>query len=93
MTSRADLRWFYDYNLTSNARESLYSMAGTFPLWQNITPSEIVNNETEALKVASGLRFLLGKYSGIPAISTLVESGLNWDFPNAYVGTPDTIQR
>ena len=56
-------------------------MAGTFPLWQNITPSEVVNNEENALKVVSGLRFLLGKYSGIPSISTLLYTGLNWVSP------------
>lgn len=59
-------------------------MAGTFPLWQNITPSEVIDNEETALKVVSGLRHLLGRYSGIPAISSLVYSGLNWDFPNSW---------
>lgn len=59
-------------------------MAGTFPLWQNITPSEIIDNEQAALDMVSGLRFLLGKYSGLPSIATLVSSGLNWDFPNAW---------
>lgn len=81
---RLTRRWFYDFNLTSNDRSPIYTMAGTFPLWQNITPSEIIDNEQAALDMVSGLRFLLGKYSGLPSIATLVSSGLNWDFPNAW---------
>ena len=70
--------WFYDYNMTSNSRSTLYSMAGTFPLWQNITPPEIANNETAALAVASGLRYILGRYSGSPSVTTLLFTGLQW---------------
>jgi alpha,alpha-trehalase len=73
-----------DFNLTSNNRESFFSPAGTFPLWQNITPPELYNNETLGLQLASGWRFLLGKYGGIPAISSLLSTGLNWDFPNSW---------
>lgn len=73
-----------DFNLTSNARESFYSPAGTFPLWQNVTPPEMFNNETLGLQYASGWRYLLGRYGGITAISSLVDAGLNWDFPNSW---------
>lgn len=79
-----DKAWFYDFNLTANTRSDLFTMAGTYPLWQNITPSQIQNNETEALAFASGLRYLLGKYAGLPSVATLLNTGLNWDFPNAW---------
>lgn len=69
---------FQDFNLTSNYRDTLYTPAGTFALWQNITPPVLQNNETAALQVVSGARYLLGRYGGIPAVSTLLFTGLNW---------------
>ncbi|WVR09451.1 hypothetical protein IAU60_006518 [Kwoniella sp. DSM 27419] len=76
--------WFYDFNTTSMTRSDVWTPAGTFPLWQNITPSELQNNETKALEVVSGARYLLGRYSGIPSVSSLLLTGLNWDFPNSW---------
>ncbi|WWC71393.1 uncharacterized protein I206_105348 [Kwoniella pini CBS 10737] len=76
--------WFYDFNTTSNTRSDVYTPAGAWPLWQNITPSELTNNETAALQFVSGARFLLGKYSGIPSVASLLATGLNWDFPNSW---------
>ncbi|WRT68588.1 uncharacterized protein IL334_005566 [Kwoniella shivajii] len=76
--------WFYDFNTTSNSRSNVYTPAGAWPLWQNITPSELVNNETAALNFVSGARFLLGRYSGIPSVASLLYTGLNWDFPNSW---------
>lgn len=64
--------------MTANARSDLYTPAGTFALWQNITPTEVQNDEAVALKVVSGVRYLLGKYSGIPSVATLLNTGLNW---------------
>ncbi len=64
--------------MTSNARSELYTPAGTFALWQNITPSQVKGNETAALEVVSGVRYLLSKYSGPPSVATLLFTGLNW---------------
>lgn len=86
-----DLNWdatkafFYDFNTTSNTRSPVYSMAGWWPLWQNITPAEVrAGNETAALGIVSGARYLLGQYAGVPSVATLLYTGLNWDFPNAW---------
>lgn len=76
--------WFYDFNMTANARATLYTPAGAWPLWQNITPPEVYQNETAALLVASGARYLLGKYAGLPSVASLLYTGLNWDFPNSW---------
>lgn len=76
--------WFYDFNVTSNSRSNIFHAGGTWPLWQNITPSEIMGNESAALSLVSGFRFLLGHYSGVPSVATLLFTGLNWDFPNAW---------
>ncbi|KAJ9102042.1 hypothetical protein QFC19_004970 [Naganishia cerealis] len=80
--------WFYDYNTTANARSDIYHAGGTFPLWHNITPPEIAQNETAALNVFQGLRFIAGTYAGLPNTATLLDTGLNWDLnswpPHAY---------
>lgn len=64
--------------MTSNARTNDYGPFGLWPLWQNITPPVLENNEQEALKVFSGVRYILNKYPGIPSVQTLLASGLNW---------------
>ncbi|KAJ9092112.1 hypothetical protein QFC21_006978 [Naganishia friedmannii] len=76
--------WFYDFNTTAHARSPVYHAGGTFPLWHNITPPEIAHNETAALNVFQGLRFIAGTYAGAPNIATLLDTGLNWDFPNSW---------
>ncbi|WVQ79741.1 hypothetical protein IAT38_001841 [Cryptococcus sp. DSM 104549] len=76
--------WFYDFNTTDNTRSEIYTPAGTWPLWQNITPPEVAGNETAALAIVSGARYLLGHYSGVPSVASLLLTGLNWDFPNAW---------
>lgn len=85
-----DLNWsgaksyFYDFNTTSNDRSPVYSPAGLWPLWQNITPPELKGNEALALKIVSGQRYLLGRYAGPPTVASLLHTGLNWDFPNVW---------
>lgn len=70
--------WFYDFNMTSSSRSDVFHPGGAWPLWQNITPSEIAGNESAALSFVSGFRFLLGHYSGVPSVATLLFTGLNW---------------
>lgn len=80
----ADKLWFYDFNTTANDRSPVYTPAGTFPLWQNITPSVLTTNETAAQAVFAGQRFVAGTYAGIPSVASLLYTGLNWDFPNSW---------
>ncbi|WVQ72057.1 hypothetical protein IAR50_001601 [Cryptococcus sp. DSM 104548] len=80
----AEKSWFYDFNISSNSRSNLYHPGGTFPLWQNITPPGLEGNETASLALVSGQRYLLGHYSGVPSVASLLQTGLNWDFPNAW---------
>lgn len=85
-----DLHWseekayFYDFNTSANDRSTVYSPAGLWPLWQNVTPPALENNESLALQIASGQRFLLSRYAGPPSVASVLETGLNWDFPNVW---------
>jgi len=85
-----DLHWdpvkayWYDFNMTSMTRSDVFTPAGLWPLWQNVTPPALLMNETLALSVASGIRFLLGHYAGSPSVASVLDTGLNWDFPNVW---------
>lgn len=80
----AERAYFYDYNMTSSTRSNVYSPAGLWPLWLNITPPGLEGNETMALAIASGQRYILSTYAGVPAVASLLVSGLQWDFPNVW---------
>lgn len=62
---------------TGDERTDIFHAGGLFPLWQNITPSEIETNETAALEVFEGIRYIAGKYAGSPSVATLLETGLS----------------
>jgi alpha,alpha-trehalase len=62
---------------TGDERTDIFHAGGLFPLWQNITPSEIETNETAALEVFEGIRYIAGKYAGSPSVATLLETALS----------------
>ncbi|KAI0298093.1 glycoside hydrolase [Multifurca ochricompacta] len=84
-----DLLWdssklaFYDFNLTSNSRNGFFSAATFYPLWAGIVPDELVSNSTNAFGFFSSINMVLRRYNGTYP-TTFVESGLQWDAPNAW---------
>ncbi|KAI0265670.1 glycoside hydrolase [Gloeopeniophorella convolvens] len=84
-----DLFWdpsklaFYDFNTTSNARNDFFSTATFYPLWAGIIPDEILSNSTNAFGFFSSINMVLSRYNGTYP-TTFVESGLQWDAPNAW---------
>lgn len=84
-----DLFWdskrlaFYDFNMTSHARGTLFSAAHYYPFWNDIIPDEVAKDKTGKKAfgaVGSALNFIMRRYNGtVPA--TLIESGLQWDAP------------
>ncbi|CAG8435969.1 8613_t:CDS:10 [Ambispora gerdemannii] len=74
---------FWDYNLTSGVHTSVASLAAFFPFWAGIYPTEITNNLTAAKESFKLIKNFLEKYPGsLPA--TEINTGLQWDFPNAW---------
>lgn len=78
-----DLFWdseklaFYDFNLTSNARSSIYTAATFYPLWNGIIPDEILSSSKNAFSLFSALNLVLNRYNGtFPG--TFLETGLQW---------------
>ena len=84
-----DLHWcpeslaFYDYNLTSNARNDRFSAANYYLPWTGIIPDEILSSEQNAQKYFGAVNMVLSRYNGtFPA--TFLITGLQWDAPNAW---------
>ncbi|KAJ3485392.1 hypothetical protein NLI96_g4987 [Meripilus lineatus] len=84
-----DLLWdptklaFYDFNLTSNARNDIYTVATFYPLWNGIVPLEVSSSSQNAFGFFAGLNLVLNRYNGTFPV-TFIETGLQWDAPNAW---------
>lgn len=74
---------FYDYNLVTNARNNIYTAANFYPLWSGVIPPELLSSKENAFAYFSSVNLILNRYNGtFPA--TFIESGLQWDAPNAW---------
>ncbi|KAI0671160.1 glycoside hydrolase [Trametes maxima] len=84
-----DLFWdasklaFYDFNLTSNARNSVYTTANYYPLWNGIIPDELLSSSNNAFGFFATLNMVLNRYNGTHPV-TFLETGQQWDAPNAW---------
>lgn len=82
-TAVLDLLWdpeklaFYDFNLTSNARNSIYSVATFYPVWSGIIPDELTNSTEAAFGYFSAVNLVLNKFNGTFPV-TFVTSGQQW---------------
>ena len=78
-----DLFWdsskvaFYDYNLTSNARNTIYTTATFYPLWSGIIPDEILMDASKAFGFFAGINLVLNRYNGTFP-TTFITTGLQW---------------
>ncbi|KAL0960569.1 hypothetical protein HGRIS_005607 [Hohenbuehelia grisea] len=84
-----DLLWspeklaFYDFNLTSTSQSTFFSAATFYPMWNGIIPDEIISSPDNAFKAFSSVNLVLSRYNGTYP-STFIETGLQWDAPNAW---------
>lgn len=85
-----DLFWdaskvaFYDYNLTSNARNNIYTAATYYPLWSGIIPVEIAGDSSKAFSFFSGLNLILNRYNGTVPV-TFLTTGLQWSVSSCMI--------
>lgn len=84
-----DLFWdpeklaFYDFNLTSNVRNDLWSAATFYPYWNGIFPDEVLSNAQNAFGAFSAVNMVLNKFNGTVPV-TWITTGLQWDAPNTW---------
>ncbi|KAG6902407.1 hypothetical protein C0995_000333 [Termitomyces sp. Mi166 len=74
---------FFDYNLATKSRNSVYSAANFYPLWSGIIPSELLSSSDKAFGYFSSLNLVLNRYNGTFP-STFIASGQQWDAPNTW---------
>ncbi|KAG8898238.1 hypothetical protein FRB99_007577 [Tulasnella sp. 403] len=84
-----DLMWdsqrlgFYDFNTTSNSRTDFLTAAHFYPFWNGIWPKDLLEDEAKMQGAFASVGLLLAQYNGtLP--STFINSGAQWDAPNAW---------
>ncbi|KDR82546.1 hypothetical protein GALMADRAFT_220535 [Galerina marginata CBS 339.88] len=84
-----DLFWdsqklaFYDFILDTNSRSNVFSVAAFYPFWSGIIPDQVAQSSEAAFQVFSSVNMVLNRYNGTFP-STFVDTGLQWDAPNAW---------
>jgi alpha,alpha-trehalase len=70
---------FYDFNVTSDKRNTWFSPAAFYPFWNGIIPNELFEEE-KAKAAFAAVRMVMARYNGtFPG--SFVETGLQWDAP------------
>ncbi|KAH9480690.1 Trehalase [Psilocybe cubensis] len=88
-TAILDLFWdsdkvaFYDFIRNTNSRSTVFSAAAFYPFWAGIVPPEVAKSEQTAFSVFSSVNMVLNRYNGTFP-TTFVDTGLQWDAPNAW---------
>ena len=79
-----DLMWdssklaFYDFNLTSNSRNSIFTAATFYPAWNDIIPDEVLASHANALGYFSAVNMVMNKYNGTFPVTFVDWTGLQW---------------
>ena len=74
---------FYDFNQTSNNYSNYWTPSSIVPFWAYIWPDSVLQNQTNAQKALAPLAYLTANLNGtLPA--SVIETGLQWDFPNSW---------
>lgn len=85
-----DLLWdpaklaFYDFNLTSNARNDIFTAATYYPVWNGIIPDEVLASQSNAFGYFAAVNLAVNKYNGTVPVTFVDWTGLQWDAPNSW---------
>ncbi|KAG1810845.1 glycoside hydrolase family 37 protein [Suillus subaureus] len=85
-----DLLWepaklaFYDFNLTSNARNDIFTAATFYPVWNGIIPNEVLASQSNAFGYFAAVNLVMNKYNGSVPVTFIDWTGLQWDAPNSW---------
>ena len=81
---------FYDFNLTANARSTIFSAATFYPLWNGIIPDEVAASSQNDFGFFASLNLVLNLYNGTFPV-TFLETGLQWYVSRPLASCPDVI--
>jgi len=79
-----DLTWdanklaFYDFNLTSNSRNSIFSTATFYPVWNGIIPDEVLASQSNAFGYFAAVNLVMNRYNGTVPTTFIDWTGLQW---------------
>ena len=68
---------FYDFNVATNARNKIFTVATFYPLWSGIIPDEVLSGQDKAFGFFSSLNLVLNRYNGTYP-TTFIQSGQQW---------------
>ena len=69
---------FYDFNLTSNARNSIFTAATFYPVWNGIIPDEVLASQANAFGYFAAVNMVMNKYNGTFPVTFVDWTGLQW---------------
>ncbi|KAI5995126.1 trehalase-domain-containing protein [Pisolithus albus] len=75
---------FYDFNLTSNVRNSFFSAATYYPVWAGIIPDEVLSSQSNAFGYFAAVNLVMNKYNGTVPTTFVDWTGQQWDAPNTW---------
>ncbi|ESK92520.1 glycoside hydrolase family 37 protein [Moniliophthora roreri MCA 2997] len=73
---------FYGFNVKTNARNNIFSVTAFYPMWSGIFPEDVLQSQETAFKAFLSVNTNRYRYNGTFP-STFVDTGLQWDRPNA----------
>jgi alpha,alpha-trehalase len=79
-----DLLWdptklaFYDFNLTANARNNIFTTATWYPAWNGIIPDEVLASQSNAFGYFAAVNMVMNKYNGTVPVTFVGWTGLQW---------------
>ncbi|KAL1917459.1 uncharacterized protein VTP21DRAFT_3852 [Calcarisporiella thermophila] len=74
---------FHDFNLTSGQKSEVWSLAQFWPYWARAYPKKFDSDPNAPATAFAKIQELIKQYPGaMPA--TLIKTGQQWDFPNAW---------
>ncbi|EIW74891.1 glycoside hydrolase family 37 protein [Coniophora puteana RWD-64-598 SS2] len=82
--SDADELASYDFNLMSNSRNSVFTMATFYPIWCGIVPNEVLESGEKAFGHFAALNMVMERYNGTMPTTFLDWTAHQWDAPDAW---------
>lgn len=69
---------FYDFNLTSNSRNTIFTAATFYPVWNGIIPNEVLASQANAFGYFAAVNMVMNKYNGTFPVTFVDWTGLQW---------------
>ncbi|THU99809.1 glycoside hydrolase [Dendrothele bispora CBS 962.96] len=78
---------FYDFNLRTQRQNTIFTAANFYPYWSGIIPEELLRDTSSTQERVQGafasVRMVMERWNGTFP-SSFVDTGLQWDAPNAW---------